>query len=114
MGIYGSQKNCYWFRRRSYRAQSYGDFRYNSDSLLDIADMVFIDPPGTGYSRAILGENAILGRQRGCRHHVRIAAALLESTTYLIVQNIFLVKVTVPLELVLWSKSSKRDGAHMT
>jgi len=30
----------------------------NEDSLLDVADLVFVDPIGTGYSRAIPGEEA--------------------------------------------------------
>ena len=30
----------------------------NGDSILDVADLVFIDPVGTGYSRAIPGEEA--------------------------------------------------------
>src|SRR5215510_4754259 len=30
----------------------------NAESLLDVADLVFVDPVGTGYSRAIPGEEA--------------------------------------------------------
>src|SRR6185437_7868240 len=34
-----------------------GHFAANPDSLLDAADLVFIDPVGTGFSRAFPGEN---------------------------------------------------------
>jgi carboxypeptidase C (cathepsin A) len=34
-----------------------GHFESNPDSLLDAADLVFIDPVGTGFSRAFPGEN---------------------------------------------------------
>jgi carboxypeptidase C (cathepsin A) len=34
-----------------------GHFESNPESLLDVADLVFIDPVGTGFSRAFPGEN---------------------------------------------------------
>ena len=57
MGIYGPKKIVIGSDAEAVGAPPYAILD-NSDSLLDIADMVFIDPPGTGYSRAIgVGEN---------------------------------------------------------
>ncbi|UTP73090.1 peptidase S10 [Alteromonas sp. LMIT006] len=57
MGIYGPKKVVIGSDAEAVGSPPYAILD-NPDSLIDIADMVFIDPPGTGYSRAIgVGEN---------------------------------------------------------
>jgi carboxypeptidase C (cathepsin A) len=52
MGIYGPKKIVIGSDAQAVGSPPYAILD-NPDSLLDIADMVFIDPPGTGYSKAI-------------------------------------------------------------
>ena len=114
MGIYGPKKIVIGSDAEAVGAPPYAILD-NSDSLLDIADMVFIDPPGTGYSRAIgVGENKDFW---GVKEDAVIMSEFVRSFTReynLFNRPKYLSESYGTTRAGAWSKSSKRDVAHMT